>query len=274
MDDDLVISKEEKADSDEDFIPTESTRKSRSSSNSNSKGKRPARNQNVEAKETKRLKSFKEIGESKAYNIIDLDEEVAESILDSEQANKSPDTQLKKEKKAVPQRRNPYIDDTGIMDFEFDVKFKSIDLEEEKKSKPQRKNPYLEEASTMDFEFDDKPRNIELKDERSRAEGSTAIEKKKKKNPYIDEASTIHFDFDDKPKATTDLKKNPYIDDFEQIRIDKPEVKKAKKIDLMQKKRNLTQGSSKEAAVRLQKETQWGDSFMAVWRRRFEQYVF
>jgi hypothetical protein len=102
-----------------------------------------------------------------------------------------------------------------------------------------------------------------------------ATEKRKphKRNPYIDEASTIDFEVNNTPKDFKHLKKNPYIDDFEHMDIDKPEVKKPKTIDLMRKTTRLTQGPSKVAAMRIQKEIQWGNDFMALWRRKFRQYV-
>lgn len=241
-DDDLIIPKEKKADSNDDFIPMEeSVRRSRSSNNSNSKGKRPARNQNVEAKENKRQKSLKEIGKSKAYNVIHLDEEMEESSVDFKQATKSSDIEWKGE--------------------------------EESKTKPSHKNPYIDETSTMNFDFDEKPKKTGLKSDKSKADGSMTAEKKKIKNPYIDEASTVHLELDNKPKAGQQFLKNPFINEFEQMEIDTPEVKKPKAIDLMQKKKNLTQGPSREAAMRMQRETKWGDDFMALWRRRFEHII-
>lgn len=239
-----MISKE-KADNDDDFIHMESNSNSRGNKSSNSINKRPANDQNDEAKNTKRLKKFKQLGECTTYNVIDLDEEITESSVDSRH-------KIKK----------------SCLDTD-------IGLKEEQKTKPQRRNPYIDEANAIDFKFDDKPKDTSLRDEENKAKRSMATEKTKPKrrNPYIDETSTINFEFDDKPKDTERLKKNPYVDDFEQMEINKPEMTRLKSIDLMQKKRRLTEGPSKVAAMRMQKEAKWGKDFMALWGKKFEQYV-
>ncbi|KAL9542451.1 hypothetical protein MBANPS3_008609 [Mucor bainieri] len=282
-DDDLIIAKE-KADSDDDFIPTERSRRSRSrsrsdsgsGSGSNSRNKRPAKSQNDEAKDAKRQKKFRLIGETKKYSVIDLDEDMSDSGVDSKHVDTDIEWKAEeKETKTEPQQRNAYIDGVSTMKFDFGDKSKGTDSNEEKKTRSKSKNRYIDEASAMDFTFDDKPRHTEWKGEDEKAEGSMAAENTQlqQKNPYIDEASTINFDFDSKPKDAEQLKKNPYIAGFEQMEIDEPERKKPKSIDLMQSKKRLTQGPSKVAAMRMQKESKWGKDFMVLWRRKFQENI-
>ncbi|EPB84821.1 hypothetical protein HMPREF1544_08391 [Mucor circinelloides 1006PhL] len=202
-DDDFIISNK-KTGSDDDLMPVESKGKS---SGRNSGHKRLARNQSDEVKDTKRLKTFEPTNNTKAYAIVDSDEEIAGSSVYSKQASK-----------------HPYID---------------TDIESKKEV----------------------------------AESSMETEKTKslKRNPYIDKASFLDFDFDDKPKDIERLKKNPYIDGyFEPMEIAKPKVEKPNKIDLMQKK---TQSTSKMAAMRLQKEKQWGEDFMTLWMAKYKPHT-
>lgn len=284
-DDNLIISKE-KVDSDDDFMSTESNRKSR---DSNTRNKRPARNQSDETKDTKRPKVIEQIDEFKTHTIIDSDEEMTDISVDSKQVNKSScvdtDIELKGKgklkmdrstgiDKAEPQKRNPYINESSAMNFEFKDEPKESIPKEETKIKPQR-NPFIAEMGTFDFDFNDKPKDLESKGEECMTERRTKTEKTKpqKKNPYIDETSTFNFGCDDKPKDAEYINQNPYFDDFEDMEMDKPKAKKPKTIDLMQKTTRLTQSPKEVAAMRMQREAKWGEDFMTLWRRKFAQYV-
>ncbi|KAL7323959.1 hypothetical protein PS15p_210542 [Mucor circinelloides] len=224
-DDDFIISNK-KAGSDDDLMPVES--KGKSSGN-----KRLARNQSDEAKDTKRLKTFEPTDNSKAYAIVDSDEEIAESSVHSKQASK-----------------NPYIDTY--------IELKEEMVESSVYSKQANKHPYIDT-------------DIESKKEVAESSMETEKTKSLKRNPYIDKASFLDFDFDDKPKDIERLKKNPYIDGyFEPMDIAKPKVEKPNKVDLMKKK---TQSTSKMAAMRLQKEKQWGEDFMIMWMTKYKPHT-
>lgn len=225
-DDDFVISNK-KTGSDDDLMPVESKGKS---SGRNSGHKRLARNQSDEVKDTKRLKTFEPTNNTKAYAIVDSDEEIAGSSVYSKQASK-----------------NPYIDTY--------IELKEEMVESSVYSKQASKHPYIDT-------------DIESKKEVAESSMETEKTKSLKRNPYIDKASFLDFDFDDKPKDIERLKKNPYIDGyFEPMEIAKPKVEKPNKIDLMQKK---TQSTSKMAAMRLQKEKQWGEDFMTLWMTKYK----